>query len=338
MGELILRDILLVFLVTVPVVLLLRLVRLPPIVGFILTGTLIGPSGFKLIHEAEQINILADVGVTLLLFAIGLEFSLAHFARHRTSVMTGGFLQIVFCIVAGALIGRFASWPMEQGIYFGCIIALSSTAVVLGSLISRRLHDSVPGRVATGILILQDLAVVPMMAFLPLLGRSGSFEAVGAIVGKKLAVLLLLGLVVFLFIRRLAGPLLRRISGAKSREVFLITIIVFALGLAWLTDRFGLSFALGAFLGGLIVGSTEYQVEALSEIRPLRYGFNALFFVSIGMLVDLPYVAGHAGHVLFFCLLIPGIKMALLAGILLILKVPPAMAIGAGIMLGRIGE
>ena len=214
MGELILRDILLIFLVTVPVVLLLRLAHLPPIVGFILTGAIIGPSGLGLIHDPDRIRLLSEIGVTLLLFSIGLEFSFENFSKYKNYVLKGGFLQIVLCLVAGVVIGKILDWPLRQGLYFGCIISLSSTVVVLSSLMDRRMQESLSARVAIGVLILQDLAMIPMLVFLPALSLVQNPLEHWPLLVRQLGVLVLLCAAVFLIIRFCAGPLFCRISKA----------------------------------------------------------------------------------------------------------------------------
>lgn len=338
MGNLILQDILIIFLAAIPFIVLLHYLRLPPLIGFILTGALIGPSGLGLIEDPKRIEILAEIGVTLLLFSIGLEFSLASFAKLKHYVLKGGILQILGCIAAGMLIGRLLGWPTYQGLYFGCVMALSSTAVVLSSLVSHRYHESIQGKISTGILILQDLAVIPMIVFLPTFGG----EVSGATAGISLAwnlgrVLLLFGLTA-LFSRYLSARILKAVSRTMSRELFLITVICFALGMAWTTNQMGLSFALGAFLGGLMIGSTDYRTEAVSEIVPFRYCFNSLFFVSIGMLINFPFVRLHLTTVLLLILLVPLLKVVITTGALVLSRAPLRVSLNVGISLGQIGE
>ncbi len=336
MGELLLRDILVIFLAAIPVIFVLRLFRLPPLIGFILTGVLIGPSAIGIVRDAGRIELLAEMGVTLLLFVVGLEFSFSAFSRLKGYIVKGGTLQIVTTAAAGFLIGSLFGWSPSKAFTFGCLIALSSTAVVLSSLFECRTHESIHGRIATGILILQDLAVIPMMVALTAMSGSSGAAAITGLAGQVGLSLLVLALT-YIFIRFLSDPLFGWISRAHSRELFLIAIICMALGMAWLTHEAGLSFALGAFLGGLMVGG-EYKVQALGEIGPFRYAFSSLFFVSIGMILDLPFLLRHLPAVLLLVVLIPVLKAALIAGILLLLKAPPKIALGVGIVLGQIGE
>ena len=338
MGQLILQDVLLIFLAAIPVILVLQILRLPALIGFILTGALIGPSGIGLIQDPDRIDILAEIGVTLLLFIVGLEFSFAAFAKFKTYVVKGGVLQIVLTLLAGFLLGTVFGWPLNQGFYFGCLVALSSTAVVLTSLQDHRLQESIQGRIATGVLILQDLAVIPMIVFLPSLGRAAGEASPWIRLSSELGLALVLVALVYLFIRYLSTPVLGRIFRVRSRELFLITVISFAVGMAWLTHQAGLSFALGAFLGGLMIGATDYQTEALAEMTPFRYCFNSLFFVSIGMLLDFRFLIDHLPMVMLLVLLIPAIKTALASGIMVFLGAPLRVSLVFGIILGQIGE
>jgi len=173
MGELILQDILIIFVFSIPVVILFQQLRLPSILGFLVTGALIGPEGIAMIPEKERIDILAELGVALLLFSVGLEFSFEGFARMRSKSLSSGILQIALTICVGMLIGMLLGWSRYWGIYFGCLMSLSSTAVVISTLYDRRMLDSIPGQLSTFILIMQDMALIPMMVLLPLVGQQG---------------------------------------------------------------------------------------------------------------------------------------------------------------------
>ena len=338
MQHLIFRDILIIFLASIPVILLLKKLHLPPLVGFILTGSLLGPSGLGLIPTSDRVEVLAQIGVTLLLFSVGLEFSLENLAKLRTYVLYGGALQIFGCLAGGLIVGTAFEWPLPQGIFFGCLIALSSTAVVLASLMDNRLQETLSGRITTGILILQDLAVIPMLVFLPWMLPGAETGGLWSLLLWNLGRILLVFGPVFFFIRYLSGPVLRTISSSRSRELFLITVISFTLGMAWLTHSLGISFALGAFLGGLMIGGTDYQTEALSEIAPFRYAFNSIFFVSIGMLLDYRFLAHHLPIVLAMAIAIPSLKVAVTSGSLILVRAPHRLSINVGILLGQIGE
>jgi len=310
-------------------------------IGFILTGALIGPFGIGLISDGNRIEILAEIGVTLLLFSVGLEFSFSTFSKIKTYVVKGGASQILLSIfVTAAIVMGLMNWTLSQGIYFGCAVALSSTAVVLSCLMSQRSNNSIQGRIATGILVLQDLAVIPMLVFLPNLTTRAltNLNIPWPVLVKNGTYLFLLFIISYFLIRFFAGRALGLISRTRNRELFLITVIGVALGVSWMTHSMGLSFALGAFVAGLIVGNTDYRDEALSEIAPFRYCFTSLFFVSIGMLLDFRFIQAHWTTVLLLILLIPLIKVTITTGILLALKAPLRVALNTGIILGQIGE
>ncbi len=331
------RDVLIIFFLSIPIVFIFRRLKLPPLLGFLVTGALIGPAGFGHIQDKEQNEILAEIGVTLLLFFVGLEFSFDHFARMKRQTLLGGSLQIAVTVFAGCVVGYLLGWNLTRGIFFGLLITLSSTAVVLSTLSNNRLMESVPGRVSTAILILQDLAFIPIMALLPLFKMKGEVSPLRelAIEAAEAASLMI---AVYLFSRFLAKPLFWHITRTRSRELFVITIIAFSLGLAWVTNYLGFSFALGAFLAGLMVGVTEYHYQALAEIQPFHFCFNSLFFVSIGMLLDLDFIVQHWLLLLFLLIFIPGLKSIVTTVVLALTGLPLRIAIMVGIFLAQIGE
>lgn len=339
MGHLIFQDILIIFAVSVPVVILFQQLKLPSLLGFLMTGALIGPEGIGWIQDQAQIETLAELGVALLLFSVGLEFSLASFVQLRRRSFTAGLLQIALTITAGTLIGQYLfGWTAYRGLYFGCLLSLSSTAVVLTTLYDRRMIDSIPGRLSTAILILQDLALIPMIVLLPLLRGEGDIVAIwhGIVVEAGQPILILAG--VFVVGRFLASRILRQITRGRSRELFVITVSAIGLGMAWLTFQLGLSFALGAFLGGVMVGATDFKYQALSDISPFRYCFNSIFFVSIGMLLNFGFLREHAVLVLIFLLLIPTLKLLVTTTAARLAGFSLRIALVVGLSLGQIGE
>jgi CPA2 family monovalent cation:H+ antiporter-2 len=338
MGTHILKDVLIIFLISIPLVLIFQRFRLPPLLGFLLSGALIGPRGIGLIHDKAQVDILAELGVTLLLFSVGLEFSFDAFAKVKRQGILSGILQISLTILAGLAIG-YGQWgSLYRGVFFGCIIALSSTAVVFTTLYGLKMLDSVAGRLTTVILILQDLALIPMLVFLPWLATFNVGVIPLGLLGWQSLKALILITAVGLFTRFLAEPLLHLISRSKGRELFLILVISLALGMSWFTHALGLSYALGAFLGGIMVGSTEYQYQALSEINPFRICFNSLFFVSIGMLVNFEFLAEQWLIILLLIFLIPCLKFIIASFSVWVTGIPLRLALFVGIVLSQIGE
>lgn len=287
MGEALplLQDLLVLLLVAVPIVFLFRRLNLPSIVGFMLAGVLIGPYGLGLIREAEAIEALAEIGVVLLLFSIGLEFSLRSIIDMKRAVLLGGGLQVGLTTAATALIALLAGRSIGQAIFFGFLFAVSSTTILLRSYIERAEIDAPHGRVAVSISLFQDLGTIPMMLLIPVLGgRSGA---------SPVAILSRLGIALFavaliIFAARAVVPfLLRHIVALRSSEVFIIFIVFVSLGTAWLTAEIGLSLALGAFIAGLVLSESEYSHQIVADILPFRDVFNSIFFISIGMLLSL---------------------------------------------------
>jgi CPA2 family monovalent cation:H+ antiporter-2 len=331
----VLSDLLVIFTVSITVVFVFHKLRLPPIAGFLAAGALLGPYGLNLVSDVQQVKIMAEIGVVLLLFTIGIEFSLSHFTVARGKFLTGGALQVVGAILLGTLGGMLFDLPLRQAVFWGCLLSLSSTAIVLKSLSERGESDSVHGRVTISILIFQDLAVVPMMLVTPLL--AGPAGGTKAILLALVTAAVLVGLIMATA-RFLVPRFLEHIVRIRSRELFLLTIIVLCLGIAWLTSMAGLSLALGAFIAGLIISESEYSHQALAEVLPFRDSFNSLFFVSIGMLMDVRVLLAHP-------LLLPAVVLAVLvgkfltaAGSVLAVGYPPRSALLAGFALAQVGE
>ena len=299
-----LKDLLILFGFATLVALILHRVRQSIIVAYLLTGILVGPYGLRLITNREAIELMAEIGVVLLLFTIGLEFSLGKLLRMRQVVLGAGSRQVgltIFLTVGATLL---VGYPWRQSVFWGFLIAASSTAIVLKLLLQRQELDSPHGQVILGILLFQDLFVIPMMAILPALTVSSTSLAFSILfaLAKAMAVL---GLV-FLISRYVFPLLWHRIALVRDKEIFLISTIFFSLGTAWLCSTLGLSLALGAFLAGLALSESEYAHQILSEILPFRDSFSSLFFISIGMLFNLAFARTE-------WMLVAGIAAAILA-------------------------
>jgi len=280
----VLRDVLIIFTISVLIVLAFQKLRVPAIAGFLVAGTLVGPHGLNLISDRHQVETLAEIGVVLLLFTIGLETSISRLRASSPLLWVGGPLQIFGTLLVVALGGLVFPRPYEELIFWGCLLALSSTAIVLKALGERGELDTLHGQASMAILIFQDLAVVPMILMTPVLshGSSGGPETIVETLLKSIVVV---GLII-LAARVLVPHMLNHVVGTQSRELFLLTIIVLGLGTAWLTSLAGLSLALGAFIAGLVISESEYSHQALAEVVPFRDSFNSLFFVSVGMLMN----------------------------------------------------
>ena len=338
MGYAILRDILIIFLVAIPVVLIAQRLRFPSIVGFLLTGLAIGPHALRLIPNIEEIRLLAEVGVALLLFSIGLEFSFDRLKGWGRWIIGMGLTQVFFTTAIAYGVGLAFGWGSAESLVLGFAVALSSTAIVMAILSRRRWFDAPAGRIATGMLILQDLAVIPMMVIIKLMAGPVGVQGVWVDVAVALLKLVGLGLALVVLSRWVLRPALHHVALPRSRELFIVAVVGLAVGAAYVTERMGLSFALGAFLAGLLVSTTEYRFHALSEISPFRYCFNGLFFVAVGMIVDPVFVAQHWVAVTSLVLIILVAKAAIVTGSVLVFGYPVSVAVIAALMLAQVGE
>jgi CPA2 family monovalent cation:H+ antiporter-2 len=331
-----LANLLVIFTASIAVVFVFHQFKLPSIAGFLVAGALIGPYGLNLISDIETVRALAEIGIVLLLFTIGIEFSLGHLVSMRRLMFLAAPIQVggVLCIAwLGAMLAGL-SW--QQGVFWGFLFSLSSTAIVLKTLAERGDSDSIHGRATIGILVFQDLAVVPMMLLTPILGgqSDGSAPAILLTLGKSVLVVALVIAASWYLVPKVLGHIVR----SRSRELFLLTIIVSCLGIAWLSSLGGLSLALGAFIAGLVISESEYSHQAMAEVLPFRDSFNSLFFVSIGILMDWRVLLAHPFLVAGLLVTVLLVKFVVGAGAVLLAEVPLRSAIMVGIALAQVGE
>ncbi len=310
--------------------------HIPPIIGFLFTGVLAGPYGLGIVGAAEQVNMLAELGVILLLFVIGMELSLDELWRLRRPVFVGGGLQVVFTVGVFAAIYLLLDGSLGKSLFIGFLAALSSTAIVLKVLGEKAQLDSPYGRLTLGVLLFQDVAAVPMMLLVPLLAgvSENPLEMFGFLLLKFLGV----GLFVFVVARKIVPVILHAVIKTRSRELFLMTTLGLCFAIAILTAVSGLSLSLGAFLAGLIMSESEYSYSALEGVLPFRDVFTSVFFISIGMLLDPMFVFMHFPQVLGFTLLILLVKAVLAAGSGFFLGYPLHISLLSGLCLCQIGE
>jgi CPA2 family monovalent cation:H+ antiporter-2 len=331
-----LNDLLILLLASVPIAFICHRLRLPVIVGFILTGVLIGPHGLKLIEDVHAVEILAEIGVVLLLFTIGLEFSLGRLMEMKRLVLWGGGLQVVLTALLATALFYSLGWTFNQAVMFGFLMALSSTAIVLKTYSDRLEVDTPHGRAGVGILIFQDLCIVPMMIMTPILsGREGA-SAVN--IATKLGAAVAAVAVIIFAARRIVPFLLGHIVKLRSPEVFIIFVVLVSFGTAVLTARFGLSLALGSFIAGVVLSESEYSHQIVADIMPFRDVFNSLFFVSIGMLLSVGFFVANLPAVLaWFVALVTGKALVIVAAIML-LGYSLRVSAMAGVGLAQAGE
>ena len=333
----VLRDIVLLLLASLPIVFVCGRLRLPTIIGYMLTGVVIGPSGLGVIGDVHAVETLAEIGVVLLLFTIGLEFSLEKLLAMQRVVFLGGGMQVGVTIVAAMLLAHWGvglAWP--SAIFVGFLVALSSTAIVLKTYVDRAESDTPHGRMAIGILLFQDLCIVPMMLFLPLL--SGQRTANLWYILKTLGLAAGSVLLIMLLARRVFPFLLQWLVTLRSREVFVSFAVLACLGTAWLTSQAGLSLALGAFIAGVVLSESEYSHQIVADILPFRDIFNGIFFVSIGMLLSLEVLTTTWPVVLGLVALIVVGKTLLAFAAIKALGRTPRVALMAALGIAQIGE
>ncbi|NIP42434.1 MAG: potassium transporter KefB [candidate division Zixibacteria bacterium] len=337
MGEIpILQDIVVIFGFSVVVLFICHRLGIPSIVGFLVTGLLIGPSSLGIVRSIHEVEVLAEIGVILLLFSIGIEFSFRSLLRSKRLVLMGGTLQVLLTIALAYLVAVQFGQGASRAFFIGCLMALSSTAIVLRLLQERVEIASPHGRVVLSILIFQDIIIVPMMIFTPLL--AGAESAAGA--SPLMLVLKTVGVIVLVILaaRYVVPGILYQITRTQSRELFLLSVVVIGMAVAWLTSKAGLSLGLGAFLAGLVISESEYSHRALEGILPFKEVFTSFFFVSVGMLLDISFFLENPILIAAGALLVLLVKSGLAAGVALLLGMSSRVALIAGLSLGQVGE
>jgi len=286
---------------------------LPLILGYILAGVIVGPNtAGPTVGGVHDIELLAEIGVALLLFTIGLHFSLDELAPVRRVALWGTVIQMSLTAAFGYGLGRLLGFGWEEAVWFGALLSLSSTAVVLKSLSEQGVMGTLSSRVIVGMLIVQDLAVVPLIIVLPELGSMGEGLSELGFAALRAATFIAFMLV---FGRRILPWLMARIAAWNSRELFLLSVVGIGLGVGYGTYLFGLSFAFGAFVAGMVLSQSDYSHQALADVEPLRDVFAMLFFVSVGMLLDPAFLLENAGVVALVVSLVFVVKGLLFAGV-----------------------
>ena len=330
-----LKELVIVLGAAVVVVAVLRRLGVPSIAGFILAGVLTGPSVLGLVGDTHQVEVLAEIGVVLLLFGIGLELSLDRLRRIWKAVLLGGGIQVALTLACTAVLAGWFGLTGGSAVFLGCVVAVSSTAVVLRGLATRGELEAPHGRLAVGILVFQDLCVIPMILMVPFLaGGGGAAREILLTIGT--AVLILVGALVAA--NRLVPRLLAFVARTRERELFILTVFLVCIGTAWALSLAGISLALGAFLAGLVVAGSEFRHQAMSDIIPARDVLASIFFVSVGMLLDVSHVferlmptVGLLGAILVG-------KFAIILGTALVLRLPLRVGILSAATLCQVGE
>jgi len=332
----VLRDLAVIFAGSLLVVLVFYRLKLPALPGFIIAGIVLGPNALGLVSEPHEVENLAEVGVILLLFTIGIEFSLSRLREMQRQVLAGGSAQMAFTVLAtlGAGLAFLGNWRVA--LFLGFLIALSSTAIVLKVLTDKGEIDTPHGRLATGILIFQDLCVVPIMLIMPFLAGKAGGGIAGLFVALGKAALVVVGVIIAA--RTIVPRVLKEILKTRSRELFLIAVILIGTITALGTAAAGASLALGAFLAGLIISESDYGNQALAELMPFRDVFISLFFVAVGMLVQIDIIRDNIGLTLIAVAVIMGGKTLSAAVGPGLMGYSGRVALLAGVAVSQIGE
>ena len=332
----IIQDLTVLLLVSLPINVLFHRIRLPSIMGFLIAGILIGPHGLGLIGNPASVEKLAEIGVILLLFIIGLEFSISHLLKNIATITGAGVLQMGLTIAAWYFIQTHFKESGSVSLAMAMIIALSSTAIVLKMITDQAELDTLHGRTSVGILLFQDLCVVPLMLLIPLLAQSGETSDMdfAAAIGKALAAVA----GIFFLSRLLVPRFLSTVARMGSKEHLTLLVILIILGTGWVSHHLGLSLAMGAFIAGLIISESEYSHQIILDILPLRDYFSSIFFISIGMLLNIGYFLDQFSTIALFALLV--IVLKTVTGFIASAAVgnPARISFIVGLRLAQVGE
>ena len=331
-----LPDIVAIFCLSIGVLLVCHQIKIPPIVGFLLTGVLCGPTALGLVQNPHAVELLAEIGVVLLLFSIGLEMSGEELMRLKRPVFVGGTAQVVLTIGAFMGLGVLIGQTWQESMMYGFLASLSSTAIVLSRLQQKAQSESPQGRLDFSMLIFQDIAVVPMMLAIPILAGEGDTDIWGMLISAGRTLVILVG--GWLLARHVVPRVMQLVLRTRSKELMLMTVLGLCFAIALGTASLGLSLALGAFLAGLLLSGSEYSLNVLEGILPFKDVFTSLFFISVGMLLDVDFLVHHLDKVFLFAALLILLKSVLSLPPMLLVGYPLRVSILAAMSLAQIGE
>jgi len=334
---LVLKEIIIILGLSSLIVFLCNKTRIPGIVGFLATGILAGPYGLGLIGEVHEVEVLAEIGVVLLLFTIGMEFSLDRLIRFKRSALLGGSAQMIVTALVFFSVSLGFGLAKGPAVFMGFLAALSSTAIVLKILQERTETETPHGGIALSILIFQDIAVIPLMLYIPFLAGAAANPAVDffLLLAKGALVIVL----VAVSARGLVPAVMKAFASTRDSELFILFVVFMCFSVAWATSRAGMSLALGAFLAGLIISESEYSHQALAKVLPFKHVFTSFFFVSVGMLLDTGYFIAGLATVIPATAAVMACKAAVVWIVSrYVLGYPQRTSILAAIALAQVGE
>jgi CPA2 family monovalent cation:H+ antiporter-2 len=329
-----LRDLIIILTVAVAVALILHRFRIPSIAAYILAGAVVGPRSLALISNVHHVELLAEIGVSLLLFGIGMEFSLKKIKTLWLNIFVGGAVQVVTTGFIAALIVYSIGYDISTAIFIGFFVSLSSTAIVLRGLEDRGELNAEHGRFALGVLLFQDLCVIPMMLAIPILaGGQESNAVVGSLIYSVLLITVSV-LIAYMIVPRV----LKLVAGTRQRQLFILAVLLICVGVAYVISSFGVSLALGAFIAGLVVGGSEFRHQATADIIPFKEVFTSLFFISVGMLLDPGEILANIIPIMLLLAAIIMGKMLIVFITGLIMRLRTRAVILSSVALAQVGE
>ena len=333
---LVLRDLSIVLAIATAVALLFGRLHLSVVAAFLVAGAILGPTGAGLVADSGMVDALAEIGVALLLFTVGLEISLANLGKMRLRILQGGGVQLSATILLTVAVLFLARFPLAEATFIGFVLSLSSTAIVLKVYADRMEIDSGHGKISIGILLFQDMAVIPMMLLIPSFRQweTAQFSTVAFTLTKAGV-----GVGVILLASRFVIPLLlKEVIRLNSREILAMTVMCLILGTAWIARWWGLSLAMGAFLAGMVISESVYVHEIAAQIFPFRDVFNGVFFISVGMLLDLPFLVRHLPMILLVSVAVVLLKGFCAGAAIRTLNYPWRVSVIGAVGLAQIGE
>jgi len=330
-------DIAIIFGVAIVVILVFNFFRIPHLVGYLITGILLSPNSTNILHQTDEVKTFAEIGVILLLFTIGLEFSFSNLNKIKRYITVGGGLQVLFTIALTTILIAIMGRSFPESIFWGFVVALSSSAIVIKMMQDKNEINTPYGKVSLAILLFQDIVVVPLMLLTPILAGKGEGSfilEIASLIGK----IALLVVISFVLTKYVIPKFFYQVMKIRNQEVFLIATIFFVIIITLFTHYLGLSLALGAFVAGLIISETDYNRMAISCILPFRYVFISFFFISMGMLLDYQVFMTEYLLVGFWFIFILFVKILITTLSARVLKLSRNNALCVGLSLAQVGE
>ena len=332
----IIKEIVIILAFAILILFISKKINVPSIVGLLIVGVVIGPFGLQLIEQSERIQVLAEIGVVMLMFSIGLELSISKLLEMKKILLRIAIPQVLVTIIVFAIIFSFLNVELNKAIFYGMLIAISSTSIILKIFLDKNELDTPHAKIGVVVSIFQDIMVVPFLLLVPILGSSEPINF-GPLMLKLFFAFGSVG-VIILLAKFLIPKILYQIANLRIREVFTIGILLLILGTAYITQSLGMTLGIGAFIAGLIISDSEYSHQVVAEALPFKDAFNSLFFISVGMLLNLQFVVENNLLVIILVVGIIFIKGLIVTLLVLFTKFPIRTSLLSGFALAQIGE